>query len=510
MQRLSALDLIFQLLDRRSQPLHVAYLNLHTLPDGAPPDFVRKLAQRLRGYGDPQPPFNRRAQRRLGGMCWVEDEEFDVDYHIVHVALPQPARMRDLLAMVARIHASPLDRNHPQWRMYLIEGLEGGRVATYSQLHHSVADGVAATRLMMKSMSTATAVGRQLAPVWAIPPRRGRQRLSAIRHPIGNLAMNLAKTSQIVGSVPTIGRELRRSLREFRNGDPDFVSGYTTPACILNQRISASRRYVAGSFSLTRVKTLGKALGGTVNDVVLAMCAAALRRYLLDLAVLPEKPLIAGVPYSMRRDASEGGNKIVFLLANLGTHLSDPLRRFELLKHSVEHGKQRYLRMTPAEIFGYNLAMLAPAGLNMLCNINPRWQAFNVVISNTPGPKTALYWQGCRLDHMYPVSVLLDGQALNISLTRRHDALDFGLLACRRTLPQIERLLDYLGQGLAELEHAAFGSSREMNVNKLRLVGEFDDGSGRPVPHTPGLPRPAPDSMPGTVGTGSSRRVTVH
>lgn len=200
MERLSALDLIFQLLDRRSQPLHLAYLNLHTLPNGAPPDFVRKLAQRLRGYGDPQPPFNRRAQRRLGGMYWVEDEEFDVDYHIVHVALPQPARMRDLLAMVSRIHANLLDRDHPQWRTYLIEGLEGGRVATYSQLHHSVADGIAATRLMMKSMSTAA--DRQPAPVWAVPPRQLRQRLSVIRHPFGSLARNLLSTGRIVGSVP--------------------------------------------------------------------------------------------------------------------------------------------------------------------------------------------------------------------------------------------------------------------------------------------------------------------
>lgn len=508
MERLSALDLIFQLLDRRSQPLHLAYLNLHTLPNGAPPDFVRKLAQRLRGYGDPQPPFNRRAQRRLGGMYWVEDEEFDVDYHIVHVALPQPARMRDLLAMVSRIHANLLDRDHPQWRTYLIEGLEGGRVATYSQLHHSVADGIAATRLMMKSMSTAA--DRQPAPVWAVPPRQLRQRLSVIRHPFGSLARNLLSTGRIVGSVPAIGRELRCSLREFRNGDPDFVSGYTTPACILNQRIAASRRYIAGSFPLSRVKTLGNALDGTVNDVVLAMCAAALRHYLLDLTALPEKPLIADVPYSLRRDASEGGNKIVFLLANLGTHLSDPLRRFELLKRSVEHGKQRYLGMTPAGIFGYNLAMLAPAGLNMLCDINPRWQAFNVVISNTPGPKTALYWQGCCLDHMYPVSVLLDGQALNISLTRRHDALDFGILACRRTLPHIERLLDYLEQGLAELERAALGSSSEVNLNHLRLVGGSDDDSDSPVSHVVSPPQSVPALKRSTVSAKSTKRVTVH
>lgn len=143
MKRLAPMDLGFILLEKRNQPLHVAYLNLYSPPDDAPPDFVNKLIQRLRSYATPQPPFNQRLGRYFGAAYWLEDPEFDIDQHVIHIALPRPGRIRELLAMVSRMHASHLDRSCPLWRTYVIEGIEGGRIATYSKVHHAVADGVA-------------------------------------------------------------------------------------------------------------------------------------------------------------------------------------------------------------------------------------------------------------------------------------------------------------------------------------------------------------------------------
>lgn len=455
MKKLTALDLGFIFLEKRNQPLHVAYLNLLTPPPDAPPDFVQKLVERLRSYAAPLPPFDQRLDSRLGAAYWVEDPEFDIDQHVIHLALPRPGRIRELLAMVSRMHASHLDRAYPLWRTYIIEGVEGGRIATYSKVHHAVADGIAGTRLTLRSMSTDP--HEILPPPWAVPPQGRRERSqSLLTAPVSGVAKLASRFTNAFGSLPAISRELRVAMKQSREHNPDFVSGFAAPACILNSKISASRRYAAQSYSLTRAKNAGKALGCTANDIILAMCSHALRKYLLDLNALPDKPLIAGVPMSTRRDRSDSGNQIAFMLANLGTHLADPAERLRSITGSIEYSKRRFMKMKPAEILGYGAALMAPGMLNMLTNPRGGSLAFNLVISNVPGPTQQMHWMGCRLDGMYPVSVVVDGMALNISMTgRRGDWIDFGVLACRRTLPGVQHLLDYLEEGLVELETLA-------------------------------------------------------
>lgn len=452
MKRLKALDLGFIYLEKRNQPLHVAYLNLLTPPADAPPDFVKKLVERLRSYASPLPPFNQRLEStRFGTAYWVEDPEFDIHQHVVHLALPRPGGIRDLLAMVSRMHASHLDRAYPLWRTYVIEGVEGGRIATYSKVHHAVADGIAGTRLTLRSMSTDPS--EVLPPPWAVPPQGRRERpASLLAAPVAGASKIATKFSKAFGNLPVIARELRHAVREEH---PDFVSGHSAPASILNQPISASRRFAAQSYSMTRAKAAGRALGGTVNDIVLGMCAYALRKYLLDLNALPDKPLIAAVPMSTRRDRSDSGNQIGMMLANLGTHLEDPAARLRAIMGSIEYGKSRFVKMKPGEILGYGAALMAPGMFNLMTNPLGGKLAFNLVISNVPGPRAQMHWMGCSVDGMYPVSVVVDGMALNISLTGIQDRLDFGVIACRRTLPHVQRLLDYLEEGLMELEQLA-------------------------------------------------------
>jgi len=454
MKRLTALDMGFILLERRNQPLHVAYLNLLRPPANAPPDFAKTLVARLRSYASPLPPFNQRLEHRLGKGFWVEDPEFDIEQHVIHLALPRPGTMQQLLSMVSRMHASHLDRAYPLWRTYIVEGLEGGLIATYSKVHHAVADGVAGTRLTLRSMSTnPTDI---LPPPWAVPPQGRRERSGGLlATPVEGVVKLASRFGGAFEHVPSVFNELRQSRRERLEGNLDYVAGNGAPASILNQPISASRRYLARSYPLARIKAASRTLGCTANDIMLAMCSHALRRYLIDLGELPKQPLIAGVPMSTRRDRSDVGNQISFLLANLGTHLADPAERLRVIRASVEHSKRRFASMKPGAILGYAAVQMAPGLLSMLFAPKRGGLAFNLVVSNVPGPRSPLYWQGCAVEGMFPVSVLADGMALNITASSRADALDFGILACRRTLPRVDALMDYLGDGLEEIERLA-------------------------------------------------------
>lgn len=446
---LGPLDQMFLWLDRRHQPMHVGVLELLTPPPGAPPEWLADQVEKLRAATQAQPPFNLRPTRKMGGWFWTEDEDFDLEAHFRHLALPAPGRIRELLALISQLHSAPLDRGRPLWEFYLISGVEDGRFAIYAKIHHAVVDGVAAMRLLRKSMSENP--DDPLVAPWTLA-RRPR--------PAPPVDVALTSTAKIVdalrnqaSTVPAVAKELYRSIREARE-NPDFVSAFQAPRSLLNQPITGSRRFAAQSYPIARIRSAMKLHQASLNDIVLAMCASALRRYLIDLDALPAKPLIAMVPMSLRRDESEEGNQIALLLANLGTHLADPVERLRMIQGSTQDAKRRFSRMGAKAMLNYIAAIMAPSGLNMVTGLVPRWQSFNVIISNVPGPKRPLYFNGARLEGMYPVSVITDGLALNITLTSYVDRIEFGVIACRRTLPRIQKLLGYFEDGLAELTPA--------------------------------------------------------
>ena len=449
MRRLSPTDVAFLLLERRHQPLHVGALTLFKPPAGSPPDFASRLAAQLAESSSVAPPFDRRPLSRLGVFYWEDDPHFDLAHHFVHMALPKPGRIRELLAMVSRVHSAHLDRAYPLWRVYLIEGLEDGRIATYMKIHHSVVDGVSGIRLFMKSMSENAAQSEQMAPPWEIGD--GQRPKPVLREAIHTA--DRLRAAAI--SAPKVLRELRQTYRDARAHHPDLVTALRAPRSILNQKITASRRFAAQSYSTARMRAVGKTFGGTLNDVAMAMCAGALRRYLSDLGALPDKPLVAGVPVSLHRDRehAEPGNAVTFMVATLASDIADPVKRFETIKASMDYNKQRFQAMNQTELLAYALGLMAPGLVNMAGN----WERMpiNVVISHVPGPRAPMYWQGCQLEGLYPVSLVMDGIALNITLVSRAEQVDFGLIACRRTLPSVQRLLDHLEEALVELEEAA-------------------------------------------------------
>lgn len=449
MRRLSALDVAFLLMERRHTPLHVGALALFSPPKGSPEDFGAQLFERLSRSELAAPPFNRRPLTRLGVFYWDEDSHFDMAHHFVHISLPKPGRIRELLAMVSRVHSAHLDRAYPLWRVYLIEGLEDGRIALYMKIHHSLVDGVSGIRLLMKSMSSNAAQSLSLPPPWEV----GKQSSGKPRE--GRPARGLRRARAQIGSLPSLLNQWRETYQDAREQHPDLVTPLCAPKCLLNEAVTGSRRFAAQSYSMPRIRAIAEALGGTANDVVVAMCGGALRTYLTELDALPDRPLVAGLPVSLHRDRdnAEPGNSITFMLAKLATDIADPAERFRLIKASIDYNKDRFKHMQPEHLLPYSAGMLAPGLVSMMAK--GRRLPMNVVISHVPGPREPMYWQGCRLDGLYPVSLILDSMALNITLVSRDDLIDFGLIACRKTLPSVQRLLDYLTEALDELEQVA-------------------------------------------------------
>ncbi len=450
MKALSPADQMFLWLEKRHQPMHVGGLFLARPPADAPSDYLQRMAESMRRATHPEPPFDKQLHRKLGAWFWEKDEHFDVEHHFRHLALPRPGRIRELLALVSQLHAASLDRARPLWEFYLIDGVEGGRFAIYSKIHHALVDGVAAMRLIQRALAD-NPDEQDRPPPWAIPTPKKEPSPAEAMAGLGHI-ISLAGSQ--LASVPKITREVARTVRDSRRHDNDTPS-LKAPECILNQRITGSRRFAAQSYSLERIRNIGRERNATINDVVLAMCASALRRYLRDLNALPEQPLIAMVPLSLRKDESASGNQVAMILVNLATDRADPGERLQTIRRSVAAEKQRYADMSPNEILAYAATLLGPAGLNFLTGAAPKWQAFNVIISNVPGPKNPLYWSGAKIEGMYPVSIVVDGQAMNITITSYADKLEFGIIACRRTLPHIQRLLEYLEMGLSELEGLA-------------------------------------------------------
>jgi diacylglycerol O-acyltransferase len=451
MKPLSPMDAMFLWMEHRRQPMHVGGLQLYSPPAGASSDFIRELVESFREHTQAQAPFNLRPHFKLGHWFWEEDEEFELDYHLRHSALPRPGRIRELLSLVSRLHGTLMDRSRPLWELHLIEGLADGRVAVYVKVHHAMFDGVAASRMLQNWLSEDPAETKL--PVWAEPPRRRTARQSALPAAAGRLLQPLFEAVRAGRDiVPGIGSglwEVVRSAQPTADAQP-----FHAPATMFNVKISGSRRFAAQSYSIGRLKKLGKRHGATLNDVSLAICAGALRKYLQSHDALPDKPLIAMVPVSIRAEGQEGGNQVSMILANLATNVADPLRRLQLIMQSASQGKQRIAKMSRLQQMAHAAAMTTPLGATMLTGQAGKHPIFNVVISNVPGPKNPLYLNGIRLDETYPVSIPFDYAALNITLNGCCDHLGFGYTACRRSVPGLQRMLDYTEESLRELEAA--------------------------------------------------------
>jgi diacylglycerol O-acyltransferase / wax synthase len=431
-------------------------LMLFEPPADAPADFAQQIAERLRQSTQAASPFNRRLVRRRGLHYWVEDDEFDLAHHFVHMSLPKPGRIRELLAMVSRVHSGHLDRAYPLWRLYLVEGIEDGRIAIYMKIHHSLMDGITGVRMLMDMMAPTPEDSLKLPPPWEVKRRKSDAQALPIPTPaIGGVSALRALARDGVRSVTPLLRELKASFKDWRTKRPELALAGTAPRVVFNQKVSATRRFAAQSYATPRIRKVAEKFDATLNDVVLAMVSGALRRYLSDLGELPEDPLVTAVAVSTRRENSTKANDVGFTMVGLATHLADPADRLRAIRDGMNYNKRLLKTLSPGQYMAHSAALMMPGAASVLLGLSPKTALANLVVSHVPGPRVPMYWQGARLTGLYPASLVVDSGALNITLISRHDYVDFGLIACRKSVPHMQRLLDHLEVALAELEACA-------------------------------------------------------
>jgi diacylglycerol O-acyltransferase / wax synthase len=484
MRQLTSLDAQFLALESSRQTGHVgglAILDPSTAPGGKLDlaDICRLMDERL-----PQlPPFRWRLVEVPFGLdypYWVDDEEFDLDFHVRELALPPPGNKLQLSEQVARIMARPLDRARPLWELYLVHGLEGGRVGMLTKIHHSVIDGMSGAEIMGVLLDLEPQ-GREVPPLIERAPgeRDGapgelgmlaRGLLGVPRYPVRLLRSlpsalpNLDETAfSALPGAGTVARAASRLQRLGRNeGEVVGRLSLKPPRTSFNRRVSPHRRFVFGQLSLDEVKEVKNAYGYTVNDVIVALCAGAVRRWLIEHDELPEDPLVAQIPISVRSEEEAGtyGNKIVLMHVPLFTNIEDPLERMHKTHEALRTMKERH-RALPADVLQDANHFIPPAVFSRaaratfaLTSSAPGRPSWNLVISNVPGPQFPLYCAGARLEANYPVSVITDGMGLNITVMSYCGHLDFGIVADRDQMPDVWSLIDWLGEALEELKPA--------------------------------------------------------
>ena len=476
MQQLTGLDAAFLALETANATGHVGGVCILDPREAPEPLTLARLtdviAERL-----PLVPVLRRKLLNvplgLDQPYWIDDPDFDIEYHIRELALPRPGSDAQLTEQVARLHARPLDRSRPLWEIYLITGLARRRAAVYTKIHHAAIDGVSGAELLTVLLDL-TPDGREPPAAAPFRPPRppgpaelaGLAALAAARlawRPVQAVRL----VNQLVRVLPTLAPAagtFAGGLLGLNHGDGGVIatSAGRAPATPFNGPITQHRRVAFRSVDLGRVKQVKNAFGVSVNDVVMAMCAGALRRWLAEHDALPQTPLVAMIPVSVRDPSSQGalGNKVSAMLATLPTATAQPEHRLEIVHAATRIAKAQQAAIPQGLVD--QISDFAPPALTaraarvvFATGLLQRLPPFNLCISNVPGPNVPVYLCGAKLLAHYPVSVITDGQGLNITVVGYLGQLHFGLVCCRELVPDIEALAGYLADELDLLTEAA-------------------------------------------------------
>jgi diacylglycerol O-acyltransferase len=460
---LSGLDALFLHLETPETPMHVASLHLFDAPEGGRADFHADLKRHVASRLHLVPLFRRRLKTlplAFANPVWVEDTSVDLDYHVRRVALRRPGTQAQFEACAARIHSTLLDRRRPLWEAHVIEGLKTGQVGLYMRVHHAVLDGAAGMALMGALLDT-TPVPRKI-------PRPPRQKGGAGDTPgtialaVAALRHDAAQYAKLVRGLPDLARIVTGTGQAPRGhlAPPPRRSLAFGPRTPLNVSITGERCFAALCLPLDEVKTVARAHDAKLNDVVLAICSGALRRYLSRHGGVPGEPLIAGMPFSVRESGNtEYSTQATMTLVNLATDIADPVQRLRAIRDAagaIKSVARRAKSVIPVD----TPSLGAPWLLGGLAALYGRSRLadtvkpiMNVVISNVPGPTDPLYAAGARMRTYWPMSIVEHGIGLNITVVSYCGALDFGLVAARSAMPDVQQLARALEAAHAELLH---------------------------------------------------------
>ena len=466
MDHLSSTDASFLHLESPETPMHVGSLMLFELPAGYRGDYYEDVKAMIAKRMHLCSIFHRKLAQmpfELAEPVWIEDDDIDIDYHVRSLTLRRPGTLSQLEVLAARLHSSLLDRSRPLWEVYVIDGLEDGRVAYYTKAHHSGIDGKAGVELAKVLYDTSPEV-REVPPPRPVRGGKAYQlgMTELLQAALSNSVKQYAKLGKL---VPTAVKALGAAgkiiaARKPAKGKRGLNIG-TAPKTIFNVSITNQRSYSTLSLPLADIKALGKRVGGTVNTVVMAMCSSALRRFLLDRDLLPEKALIAAVPVSLRSaDDSSMNNQVSMIRVDLATDIADPVARFHAIHASSEAAKAVVVELKPVlgvdvPITGAPWLMTGLASLYGRSGLAGRLPPVaTVCISNVPGLPMPLYMAGARMVNYFPVSIPYHAMALNMTVQSYAGQLEFGLTACRRAMSQAEslELIGHLRTALGEIQ----------------------------------------------------------
>jgi WS/DGAT/MGAT family acyltransferase len=479
-RRLSSIDWAFLQTETATNLAHVAGLWIFKLPKAYRKNFWREYINGLNNPEQATPPFNYKVSGGFDLPRWVEDPDFDLDNHIRFASLPRPGSTDQLVKMVSRIHSHMLDRSQPLWECYLIEGVSGRRVAIYFKVHHALLDGVSTLEYMLGSFLSSPDAQASRA-FWQPPVNKKSQDQST-----GLLKRLGRASSEMLNQVRTLpelsATVAKEGLQILNLVESPTKAPFTSPKSPLGKSISSKRSLAVKGFSLSRIKKLGKASGSTVNDIVLAMSAGALRDFLGESGGLPEKSLTAWVPVSVRTgEEGQAGNRVSVMVCSLATDVADAGERLEAIRASIQVAKSQLKGQSTRTTDNYTMLLSSLLVLTQKMGLAERIAPVaNVVISNVAGSRDYLYLNGATLVEQYPISMVIDGQALNITVTSHDDRLDFGLLACPGAVPDLQTLAENLETALEEIEKTSSGidSKRTTDMNDRKSTTKTKKSRG--------------------------------
>ncbi|QOF78050.1 WS/DGAT/MGAT family O-acyltransferase [Variovorax sp. 38R] len=458
MKHLSGLDATFLHLETPEMPMHVGSLNVLDLPKGYKGDFYEDAKAFMASRIHLADVFTRKLALMpfdMSNPVWVDDDDIDIDYHVRHITLPKPGTNRQLQQYVARLHSTLIDRSRPMWEFFIIDGLQSGQVALYTKVHHAGIDGQAGVEVG-KAIFDLEATGR------VIKPPRSRPRSSGYQLGMAELATAaLRNTAQQYVKLFKMAPAIARAIGGLAKPDEKAADkaaaaapkkfNLFAPRTSLNVSITNQRTFAGRTISLAETKYIAKHFGVTLNDVVLGTVAGALRHYLADNNELPAKPLVAGVPVSLREAGDQtANNQASMILVSLATDITDPVQRLKAINTSSNSSKSTMNRFK-AVILDDFPTFAAPwlmsgiasmVGRSGIVNLLP--PAANVAVSNVAGAPFPMYFAGALVTCYYPVSIASHGTALNVTVQSYNGRMDYGLIACRRAVPDITEIGDYL------------------------------------------------------------------
>ena len=478
MERLTGLDATFLYLENPTNHMHVAMtmvIDPSSMAGGYSFEKVKAfISSRLHLVA----PFRRRLVEvpfNLNHPVWVEDPDFDLDHHIRHVGAPSPGGRRELAELAGQIASTQLDRSKPLWELWVIEGLKHDRVGVVTKVHHSAIDGASGADLMVHLFDLDPSAGESSPQGGPVPADHIPNDIELLTYAAVSRARRLMTVPQLIGSTM---QSINRIVAGRRAPEPMVgAAPLTAPRTPWNGSLTAHRNVGFARIALDDVKTIKNAFGTTVNDVVLALCAGTLRRYLEAHDELPDEPLVAVCPISVRADepdsadaagdASNGaGNKVSAMFASLATDISDPGERLRAIHENTKGAKEEHNAVGAdtlqnwAEFAGANLFNLASRLYAASSWADTHRPIHNVIISNVPGPPFPLYYAGAELVAAYPMGPVMEGAGLNITVFSYRDSVDVGFMVCRELVPDVWVMADAVQDACDELLAAAGAESK--------------------------------------------------